>query len=257
MHFFFIVCKQFTTHPSSYSFFTDGSKQLDALKVILVVKYVYFLKYVKIQAMFFIWNPTAEAVNCGCMGNLGSFILPGSMLVSHIFSSFRDFQTPFLFLPSPILSFFFSFHFFFLCTIFALHTTFKMSLVFRVSSKPSREASACPTVSAPTDSVSTQGYLDAFIGRIDSDFSLLISLLFFTSTNAILLHPLRVNYLLEKVCYSSQVTWSYINTVDFILPNKLSKMPLSICYFSVRLSSKSKPDSQVFSFTHIPCRRVQ
>ena len=167
------------------------------------------------------------------------------------------FKHPSYSFPPPF--FLISFHsiFFFLCTIFALHTTFKISLVLRVSSKPSREANACPTVSTPTDSVSTQGYLDAFIGRIDSDFSLLISLLFFASTNAILLHPLRVNYLLEEVCYSSQVTCSYINTVDFILPNKISKMPLSTCYFSGRLSSKSKPDSQVFSFTHIPCRRVQ
>lgn len=124
-------------------------------------------------------------------GNLGSFILPGTMLVSHIFSSFRDFQHPsYSFPPSFFL---FSFHsfFFLLCTIFALHTTFKISLVLRVSSKPSREANACPTVSAPTDSVSTQGYLDAFTGRIDSDFSLLISLLFLASTNAILLYPLK------------------------------------------------------------------
>lgn len=98
-----------------------------------------------------------------------------------------------LLIPSLPLSFFFLFipFFFLLCTIFALHTTFKISLVLRVSSKPSREANACPTVSAPTDSVSTQGYLDAFTGRIDSDFSLLISLLFLASTNAILLHPLK------------------------------------------------------------------
>ena len=118
--FFFIVCKQFITHPSSHSFFTDGSQHLDALRVILVFKYVYFFTYVKIQAMFFVWNPTAEAVNCGCMGNLGSLILSGTMLVSHIFSSFRDFQTPFLFLPSPFLSFFFSFHFFFSVPYFCL-----------------------------------------------------------------------------------------------------------------------------------------
>ena len=66
--------------------------------------------------MFFVWNPIAEAVNCGCMGKLGSLILSGTMLVSHIFSSFRDFQIPF-FLPSSFLSFFFSFHFFF-CALF-------------------------------------------------------------------------------------------------------------------------------------------
>ena len=147
--------------------------------------------------MFFVWNPTAEAVNCGCMGNLGSLILSGTMLVSQLFSSFRDFQTPFLFLPSPFLSFFFSFHFFFLCPIFALHTTFKISLVLRVSSKPSREANACPPVSTPTDSVSTQGYLDAFIVRIDSDFSLLISLLFFALRSAILLHLEHILYFIQ------------------------------------------------------------
>ena len=145
--------------------------------------------------MFFVWNPTAEAVNCGCMGKLGSLILSGTMLVSHIFSSFRDFQTPF-FLPSSFLSFFFSFHFFFLCPIFALHTTFKISLVLRVSSKPSREANACPPVSTPTDSVSTQGYLDAFIDRIDSDFSLLISLLF-ALRSAILLHLEHILYFIQ------------------------------------------------------------
>ena len=99
--------------------------------------------------------------------------------------------------PPPF--FLFSFHsiFFFLCPIFALHTTFKISLVLRVSSKPSREANACPPVSTPTDSVSTQGYLDAFIDRIDSDFTLLISLLFFALRSAILLHLEHILYFIQ------------------------------------------------------------
>lgn len=48
-------------------------------------------------------------------GNLGSFILPGTMLVSHIFSSFRDFQHPsYSFPPSFFL---FSFHSFFFSSV--------------------------------------------------------------------------------------------------------------------------------------------
>lgn len=153
---------------------------------------MYFLTYVKIQAMFFIWNPIAEAVNCGCMGKSWVFYTSRHYAGLPYILIIQGFSNTLL-IPSLPLSFFFLFipFFFLLCTIFALHTTFKISLVLRVSSKPSREANACPTVSVPADSVSTQGYLDAFTGRIDSDFSLLISLLFLASTNAILLHPLK------------------------------------------------------------------
>ena len=75
----------------------------------------------KIQATFFIWCPATEAVIVDAQEILGSFTLPGTVLVSHIASSFRDFQCP---LPIPSLPFSFSFlffsphAFFFFCALF-------------------------------------------------------------------------------------------------------------------------------------------
>lgn len=111
----------------------------------------------------------------GC-GNLGSFILQ-ALCWSPIYSHHSGIFSNTLLIPSLPLSFFFSFHsfFFFFCALF-LPCIPPLKSHWCSGSAPSQAGSQCLSYSVrSTDSVSTQGYLDAFTGRIDSDFPTYLS----------------------------------------------------------------------------------
>lgn len=78
----------------------------------MILVFMYFFTYVKIQATFFIWCPTTEAVDCGCTGNLGLFYtsrhcagLPYSLVIQG-FSVPPSYSFPSLFFVSSPMVFF-------------------------------------------------------------------------------------------------------------------------------------------------------